>query len=61
MGFDMLAQVGLSLVAAGAIYGGIRGDLRSMHERINAHTAAIDKLHDRIDKCVARPGRRRGD
>lgn len=57
----MLAQVGLSLVAAGAIYGGIRGDLRSMHERITAHAAAIDKLHDRIDKCVAHPGRRHDD
>lgn len=49
------------LFSAGAVYGGIRGDLLRMHESLAAHEKAIDKLHSRVDDCVSCPGRRRGD
>lgn len=46
---DLYWQIGSLLVTGGAIYGGIRADLKSMHERIKAaHDAAIE-AHRRLD------------
>lgn len=46
---DMLWQIVVALVTGGAVYGGIRADLRGMHERIKAaHDAAIE-AHRRLD------------
>ena len=47
------------LIAAGAVYGGIRGDLRAMHEAISRVERAAEKAHERIDS-MAGNGRRHG-
>lgn len=38
------------LVAAAAIWGGIRTDLRSIHQRIERVEKSIDDAHGRIDR-----------
>lgn len=47
-----LLQVGLALVAAGAVYGGIRSDLRSMMERLARTEKRVDSLHARVSKLA---------
>lgn len=61
-------QLASFLVAAGAVYGGIRGDLKAMHARQDRieheqerFERALEKAHERIDECVSCPGRRHGD
>lgn len=44
-----LVQIASTLIVAGAIYGGIRADIRSMHERISAAANAAAAAHARID------------
>jgi len=51
--------VGGMLVSAGAVYGGIRSDLKNMHERLAEHAERIQKIQD--DGCGSCFGRRRGD
>ena len=57
----MLWQVAAFLVTAGAVYGGIRNDLKDMHRRIDSNERAIEKAHERIDDCAIGKGRRRED
>jgi hypothetical protein len=57
----LIFQVAGILVAAGAVYGGIRNDLRGMHERQDRLERSIDKAHERIDDCTTCAGRRRAD
>lgn len=45
------------LLVAGAIYGGIRADLRHMRERIAQQDDAIARAHERIDHLTERRGR----
>lgn len=46
---DLAWQIALAVLTAGGIYGGIRADLRAMHERIKAaHDAALE-AHRRLD------------
>lgn len=59
--FGALWQVACFLVTAGAVYGGIRSDLRAMHSKIEDNAKAIEKAHERLDDCMACTGRRRGD
>lgn len=51
MPFDgsLWLELATVLIAAGAVYGGIRGDLRAMHERIALAEKVASKAHDRID------------
>lgn len=56
-----LWQIALALVTAGAIYGGIRADLRGMHERVAAAQDAAARAHDRIDECIRGCRHARGD
>lgn len=56
---SLLLQVVTVLIAAGAVYGGIRSDLKAIHERIAQIERAAEKAHDRIDG-MAGAGRRRG-
>lgn len=46
---SLLLELATVLIAAGAVYGGIRSDLRSMHERIDLAEKVASKAHDRID------------
>lgn len=49
--FDALWQVGLAVIAAGSVYGGIRSDIRAMHERMMRAEKQIDRAHERINEC----------
>ena len=40
------------VAVAGAIYGGIRADLRNLRERTNANEQGICRLHKRIDAMI---------
>lgn len=55
----LIYQIVTGLVLAGAVYGGIRSDLRSMHEHIKRIERAADQAHERIDRVTA--GRRHED
>lgn len=56
---SLLLQVVTVLIAAGAVYGGIRSDLKTMHESIRRVEKTADKAHDRIDTMTG-SGRRHG-
>lgn len=56
---SLLLQVVTILIAAGAVYGGIRGDLKAIHENLRRIEKAAYKAHDRIDAITA-TGRRHG-
>lgn len=45
------------LVAAGAIYGGIRADLKSIVARLGANEQAIEAARVRMDKHIERSHR----
>lgn len=53
MTFDPL-QVVYALLAAGAVYGGIRADLRGMHERIKLAEESAKAAHERLDNHLER-------
>jgi len=55
---SLLLQVVTVLIAAGAVYGGIRSDLKTIHENIRRIEKAAEKAHDRIDLVAG--GRRHG-
>lgn len=46
---SLVWQIILGLVMAGAIYGGIRSDLRSIHEHILRLERAAERAHRRLD------------
>ena len=56
---SLILQLVTALIAAGAIYGGIRSDLRQIHESVRRVEAAADKAHARIDNLTG-VGRRNG-
>ena len=60
MDFDSLWRLGGFLLVAGAVYGGIRADLKEIHERIGRNERAIDRLHVRVDDCAMCKGRGNG-
>jgi hypothetical protein len=49
----LLQLVGIA-VTGGAIYGGIRGDLKAMHEKMDALKARVDEAHSRMDRILDR-------
>jgi len=53
---DLLWKVAAFLISAGAVYGGIRSDLKGMHRRIDSNERAIEKAHSRIDDCAGCKG-----
>ena len=42
-------RVGGVLLVAGAVYGGIRADLRRLHERSRNAATLAERAHDKID------------
>jgi hypothetical protein len=50
MNGDLLYNIIAALVGAGAVYGGIRQDLKNMHEAIKENSRAVLRAHERIDK-----------
>lgn len=44
------------VVVAAAIWGGIRADIRGLHERIKEAKDSTDKAHQRIDDMLQQTG-----
>ncbi|MES2367191.1 MAG: hypothetical protein V4563_15040 [Pseudomonadota bacterium] len=51
---ELILQVILALVTGGAIYGGIRADLKGIHQRVTAQEAALSEAHKRLDRHIDR-------
>jgi hypothetical protein len=49
---DVWVQIIVAIIGAGAVYGGIRADIKNIHERINDTSASAGRAHDRIDRHV---------
>lgn len=60
-GVEFLWKLGAILIAAGAVYGGIRGDLRTIHEQLDENRQDLKDLTKRMNDCVVCFGRRAGD
>ena len=52
-------QIGAFLVAAGAVYGGIRNDLKRLHEKSDEAQKMAGKAHEKIDQHMIDHGRDR--
>lgn len=46
---DFVYQLAIGLLFAGAVYGGIRSDLRSMKDQIKGVSDAARRAHERLD------------
>lgn len=47
---DIAGQVVSAVTAALAVYGGIRFDIKAMHQRLRDTEKSIKRAHKRIDK-----------
>lgn len=52
MEIGVIWQIVATIAAAGAIYGGIRADLKAMHERITLAAHSVSRAHERMDRHV---------
>jgi hypothetical protein len=52
MSADVLLQIVIGLGAAGAVYGGIRADLRHHAEKIQTVTDTAQRAHERLDAHI---------
>lgn len=50
--FGPLWQVATALVAAGAVYGAIRADLKGIHARQAAADKRADRIEDRLNNHI---------
>ena len=55
---ELILPVVTALASAGAIYGGIRNDLKSIHVKIQAVKDDADEAHRRLDRHLEQPARR---
>jgi hypothetical protein len=46
------------LIGAGAVYGGIRADLRFLHRRVDEAIDSVTRAHQRIDEVLSRRKRK---
>ena len=51
------SQVLYGLFLAGAVYGGIRADLKGIHQRVTDCAEAAKEAHKRIDVLLNKGGR----
>ena len=49
---DLLLILGSQVLVAAAVFGGIRADLKNMHEKIKAIDGDVKNAHPRIDKIL---------
>lgn len=49
---QLLLTIAGQLVAAGAVYGGIRADLRNHHERLQRVEEETERAHSRMDQLL---------
>lgn len=52
MSTDLVYQVLMAVGTGGAIYGGIRADLRAMREQIAQASQSAAKAHERLDNHI---------
>lgn len=52
MTLDFAYQIGIALLSGGAVYGGIRADLRAMHERIKQAQDTAERANARLDNHI---------
>lgn len=57
---DYLSRVGGAILVAGAVYGGIRSDLKGARERANEAHATATRAHVRIDEHIVDHAKGRG-
>lgn len=57
---DVAAKVAMLLLSAGAVYGGIRADLKGAHRKAEEAMTAANRAHDRLDDHI-QYGRRHDD
>lgn len=53
---EIALAVAAQLFVAGAIYGGIRADLRALHTRVQFTHERAEHAHERIDSMLIRKG-----
>ena len=49
---DILMWLAGHLIVGAAIWGGIKADIKHMHERINENKARTEEAHRRIDQML---------
>lgn len=49
---DYALRIGGALLVAGAVYGGIRADLRGLHVRLEALHRSTRRVHKRLDQHI---------
>ena len=49
---DLLLILGSQVLVAAAVFGGIRADLKNMHEKIKTIDGDVTNAHQRIDKIL---------
>jgi hypothetical protein len=52
MEFGPLWQIGMALVAAGAVYGAIRADLKAIHQKQSDTDQRVEKIEDRFNSHI---------
>lgn len=52
MALDWIPQVVTALVSSGAIYAGIRADLRGLSDRVTRNEKSTERAHKRIDQHI---------
>lgn len=52
MDFGPLWQVGTALVAAGAVYGAIRADLKAIHQKQRDDAERVKSIEDRFNRHI---------
>ena len=57
---DAVLQLAVMLLSAGAVYGGIRSDLKNTREKAEEAAYAARRAHERLDDHIQN-GRRRDD
>lgn len=50
----LLSQIAVSLVTAGAVYGGIRSDLKHIMSKLKDHDDSLVNANQRIDRMLER-------
>lgn len=50
----ILSQIAVSLVTAGAVYGGIRSDLKHIMSKLKEHDDSLVNSNQRIDRILER-------
>ena len=52
-----IIQILAMILGAGAVYGGIRADLRSAHAKADVALCRADRAHERLDECLRECGK----